>query len=476
MIKGRKQSKGRMNLACQGERTQSDGLFTLEKPVWFQRSGKVNPVWLSICEEERNQTTNLLESIAHPLNLQKAYKQVKKNKGSEGVDGMTIEELGIWLKEHILTLESELLSGSYRPQTVRGVEIPKAKGGKRLLGIPTVKDRLVQQAISQVLQPIYDPKFSENSFGFRPKRSAHQALSRACKFVKSGKTRTVDLDLAKFFDEVNHQRLLWLLSRRIGDNRLLTLIAKILNTGILLGGMTSRRLKGTPQGSPLSPLLSNIVLDELDQELERRGLNFVRYADDLQIFVGSLASAERVMPSIIRFIEERMKLKVNRDKSGIRKCYEVNFLGHSLLYGGKLGLSKASEERIREKVKKITQRNRGISFDQLLNELKTALQGWLIYFRQAQLKSKIEKMEGWIRRRLRCFKLKQCKRVIGIVRFLLKLGVEKTLCWRTALSGKGWWRLSASPAATIGMNNFWLIQQGYYSLKENYPKLYRSTI
>jgi RNA-directed DNA polymerase len=476
MLKGRKQSKGRMNRKQQGERTRIDGLFTPEKPVWFQKSGKVNPVWLSICEKERNQTTNLLERIANPLNLQKAYKQVKKNKGSEGTDGMTIEELGTWLKEHILNLETELLSGTYEPQTVRGVEIPKPKGGKRLLGIPTVKDRLVQQAINQILQPIYDPKFSENSFGFRPNKSAHQALARACKFVKSGKTRTVDLDLAKFFDEVNHQRLLWLLSRRIGDKRLLTLIAKILNTGILMDGMISHRLKGTPQGSPLSPLLSNIVLDELDQELERRGLNFVRYADDLQIFVGSQLSAERVMPSIIRFIEDRMKLKVNRDKSGIRKCYEVNFLGHSLLYGGKLGLSKSSEERLKEKIKTITRRNRGISFSQVLKELNNALQGWLIYFRQAQLKSKIEKIEGWIRRRLRCFKLKQCKRAIGIVRFLLKLGVEKSLCWRTALSGKGWWRLSASPAATIGMNNFWLIQQGYYSLKENYPKLFRSPI
>jgi RNA-directed DNA polymerase len=474
MIRGRKQSKGRMNRLR--ERTQIDDLFASEKPVWFERSGKVNPEWLSICEEERNQTTNLLERIAHPINLQKAYKQVKKNQGSAGIDGMTIEELGEWLKQNIQELESELIAGNYQPETVKGIEIPKPQGGKRLLGIPTVKDRLIQQAICQILQPIYDVKFSENSYGFRPNRGAHQALKQACRIVKSGKRLVIDLDLAKFFDEVNHQRTLWLLRRRIGDKRLLNLIAKILKTGILMDGMVNQRLKGTPQGSPLSPLLSNIVLDELDQELERRELSFVRYADDLQIFVGSQQSAERVMPSIIKFIENKMKLKVNREKSGIKKSYEVNFLGHSILAGGKLGLSKTSEKRLKLKVKEITQRKRGISLGQLIKELRTALQGWLIYFRHAQMKNKIEKIEGWLRRKLRCFKLKQCKRVIGIVRFLKFLGVEKTLCWRTALSGKGWWRISCSPAATIGMDNLWFTKQGYYSLTDNYQKLFRNPI
>ena len=226
----------------------------------------------------------------------------------------------------------------------------------------------------------------------------------------------------------------------------------------------------------MSPLLSNIVLDELDQELSRRGLDFVRYADDVQILVSSQKSAVRVQESIIRFIETKMKLKVNREKSGIKPCYKVNFLGHSLLSGGKLGLSLLSEQRLKEKLKTITQRNRGVGFEQILKELKVALQGWLQYFKLAQMRNKLTQIEGWLRRRLKCFKLKQCKRVIGVVRFLTKLRVEKTLCWRTALSGKGWWRLSNSPALNIGMNNRWFLEQGYFSLVQNYNLLFRNTL
>lgn len=322
------------------------------------------------------------------------------------------------------------------------------------------------------MQPLFDPKFSPNSYGFRPKRNAHQALRQACKFVKSGKTKAVDLDLAKFFDEVNHQRLMWLLSTRIGDKQLLRLILKILKTDILTEGLQEQRTKGTPQGSPLSPLLSNIVLDELDQELNRRGLNFVRYADDVQILVSSQKSAERVQTSVIDFIENKMKLKVNREKSGIKPCYQVNFLGYSLLNGGKLGLSKSSEQRLKDKLKTITNRKRGVSFEQILKELKVVTQGWLQYFHLAQMKSKLIAIEGWLRRRLKCFRLKQCKRAIGVVRFLQKLKVEKTLCWRLALSGKGWWRLSNSPASNIGMNNNWFLEQGFYSLTSNYQKLF----
>ena len=476
MKKGIKQPTNQMNPAGQGECIYSGGLFVTETPVWYQKDGKVNPEWLSICKEERNQTTGLLEQVASFSNLQKAYKQVKKNGGSGGVDKMSIKEFGDWFSKHYQELQDEIQQEIYQPQAVRGIKIPKPKGGFRQLGIPTIRDRVVQQAISQVLQPLYDPKFSPNSFGFRPKRNAHQALLKACKAVKSGKNIVVDLDLAKFFDEVNHQRLMWMLGTRIGDKRLLRLIFKILKTDIMMDGLQEQRIKGTPQGSPLSPLLSNIVLDELDQELSRRGLDFVRYADDVQILVSSQESAVRVQESIIRFIETKMKLKVNREKSGIKPCYKVSFLGHSLLNGGKLGLSRPSEQRLKEKLKTITQRNRGVGFGQILKELKVALQGWLQYFKLAQMKKKLTQIEGWLRRRLKCFRLKQCKRAIGVVRFLTKLGVEKTLCWRTALSGKGWWRLSNSPALNIGMNNRWFLEQGYFSLTQNYNLLFRSSL
>lgn len=471
MKKDRKELKGQIKPAGQEECTYSNALFVEEIPVWYGKDGKVNPKWLSICEEERTQTTRLLEKVTEYSNLEKAYKQVKQNAGSGGVDGITVKEFGNWFVKNWQTLQKELQEEIYEPQAVKGIEIPKPKGGFRQLGIPTVKDRVVQQAINQVLQRIYDPKFSPNSFGFRPNRNAHQALQKASQIVKSGKSKVVDLDLAKFFDEVNHQRLLWILGTRIGDKRLLRLISKILKTNILKGGMQEQRTKGTPQGSPLSPLLSNIVLDELDQELTRRGLEFVRYADDVQIFVSSKMSAERVQESVIKFIECKMKLKVNREKSGIKPCIKVNFLGYSLLYGGKLGLSKPSEHRLKEKLKEITQRKRGVKLEQILKELKVVLQGWLHYFKLAQMKTKLHQIEGWLRRRLKCFRLKQCKRTIGIVRFLLRLGVEKTLCWRTALSGKGWWRLSNSPALNIGMNNKWFEEQGFYSLTKQYQML-----
>jgi RNA-directed DNA polymerase len=476
MIKGIKQSKNQMNPAGQEECIYGDDLFVTELPVWYQKNGKVNPEWLSICKEERNQTTDLLEQIISFSNLQKAYKQVRRNGGSGGVDQMSIKEFGDWFAKHYQELQEEIQQEVYQPQAVRGIKIPKPKGGFRQLGIPTIKDRVVQQAISQVLQPLFDPKFSPNSYGFRPKGNAHQALLQASKFVKAGKNKVVDVDLAKFFDEVNHQRLMWLLRNRIGDKRLLRLIGKILKTDILTQGLQEQRIKGTPQGSPLSPLLSNIVLDELDQELTRRGLSFVRYADDVQILVSSQKSAERVQESIIKFIENRMKLKVNREKSGIKPCYRVNFLGYSFLQGGKLGLSSSSEQRLKDKLKTITQRKRGVSLEQILKELKVVLQGWMQYFKLAQMKTKVTQIEGWLRRRLKCFRIKQCKRVIGVVRFLTKLGVEKTLSWRTALSGKGWWRKSNSPALNIGMNNRWFLEQGFYSLTENYKQLFRSTL
>jgi group II intron reverse transcriptase/maturase len=466
----------RMNLPGAEERGQSNHLFAEAVPVWYSRSGQVNPEWLSACKEECNLTGSLMEQIADPLNLSKAYQRVKANGGSAGVDGMKAEELQAWLGNNLNCLQQQLLNGNYEPQKVRGVQIPKPNGGHRQLGIPTVIDRLVQQAIHQVLSVRYEKIFSENSYGFRPDKNGHQALKQAGRYVAQGKNYVIDLDLEKFFDEVNHHRLLWLLSTRIGDSRVLELIHRYLKAGMLQEGLMEQRIKGTPQGSPLSPLLSNIVLDELDKELEQRGHCYVRYADDVKIFVGSKRRAEEVKASITKYITQKLKLKVNESKSRICKGYELNFLGHSILPKGEIGLSKQSEQRLKDRVREVTKRNRGISLEEMLKQLRTKLQGWLNYFQYAKMSSKIEAIDGWIRRKLKCFRLKQCKRTIGIVRWLRKLGIEEKLSWRTALSGKGWWRLSNSPALNIGMNKTWFAQQGYYSLSENYKSLHRKTL
>ena len=465
-----------MNPPGAEERGKNNHLFVEVIPVWYSRNGKVNPAWLSGCEEERNLTRHLMEGIADPLNVAKAYQQVIANAGAGGVDGMKVEELQEWLGNNLNKLQEQLLTGSYQPQSVRGVQIPKPDGGKRQLGIPTVIDRLVQQAMQQVLSERYERTFSANSYGFRPNKNAHQALKKAGEYVAQGKSFVIDLDLEKFFDEVNHHRLMWLLSTRIGDRRVLQLLHRYLKAGMMQGGLTEQRIKGTPQGSPLSPLLSNIVLNELDKELEQRGHCYVRYADDVKIFVGSKQRAEAVKASITKYITEKLKLKVNQSKSRICKGYELNFLGHSILSKGELGLSKQSEQRLKDKVREVTKRNKGISLEEMLKQLQTKLQGWLNYFCHAKMGSKMEALDGWIRRRLKCFRLKQCKRKIGIVRWLRKLGVEETLSWRTALSGKNWWRLSNSPALNIGMNKMWFAQQGYYSLSENYKSLHRKSL
>jgi len=461
-----------MNFAGQKECGSTNSLFPVEMPVWYGSRGEVSPTWLSVCTEERHRTKDLMERIAHPKNLQEACKQVVRNGGSAGIDKMSVKELKKWMGRNIINLSEQLLAGKFKPQATREVLIPKPQGGTRQLGIPTVIDRLVQQAVSQILNEIYDPTFSPNSFGFRPKRGAHQALKQAVQYLNEGKTSIVDIDLEKFFDKVNHDRLMWLLGTRIGDKKVLRLISQFLHTGILRDGMVGQRLAGTPQGSPLSPLLSNIVLDELDQELWQRNLSFVRYADDMLIFVSHKEKALKVKLRITEVIEKRMKLKVNESKSGVRNRTEVVFLGHTFLSKGRLGVSQKNEDRFKAKLKSITQRKRGESLSTLIKQLRSVIRGWLNYFRHATMKSRMEKIDGWLRRRLKCFRLKQCKRCIGIVRFLRKLGVEETLCWRIGLSGKGWWRLSNSPATNIGMNKKWFEEQGYYSLVTNYVKLH----
>lgn len=424
----------------------------------------VSSKWLSNCEKERALTVRLMEKVADPANLETACRRVISNRGSSGVDEMTVVELGRWFSAHWIDLQQQLLSGSYQPSPVRTVIIPKPNGGQRMLGIPTVKDRLVQQAIHQVLSPRYERVFSPSSFGFRPNKSAHDALEKASDFVQSGAYWLVDIDLEKFFDEVNHDRTMWILSRRIGDKRVLKLIHSFLKSGMMTGGVVSQRIKGTPQGGPLSPLLSNIVLDELDKELELRGHQFVRYADDLRIFVESERSANRVMKSVSDYIETRLKLKVNRTKSRVCKGFETNFLGHSLLGGGKIGLSKESERRFKKAIKETTRRNRGISLEQVIVELNRKLRGWLNYFRYASMKSKIEDFTGWIQRKIRCFRLKQCKRASGMFHFFGKLGLTKKKIWYIAGCRKGWWRKSATPPVHEAMNNQWFRKIGLFDL------------
>ncbi len=453
---------------------QLGSLFAEELPVWYERSGKVCPKWSSRCEGEREQTMKVLELIVSLRNLTEAYRRVKRNGGSSGIDGQSVSDFGEWIKLHHKSLRESIVEGTYRPQLVKGIEIPKPNGGVRLLGIPTVCDRVVQQAISQVLTRQFDVTFTDSSHGFRPKRGTQSALKEARSHVKSGNTRVVEIDLAKFFDEVNHSRLMWLLSLRIGDRRLLDLIRKMLRSGILLGGTVSQRIKGTPQGSPLSPLLSNIVLDELDQELERRGVRYVRYADDLVIFTKSTISANRIYTGIAKYITERMRLKVNEEKSGVRRLHEVTFLGHSLGPGGKLYLSKSSEGRLKSKLKVLTSRKRGISLEQLIKEVNAVMRGWLQYFKRSEMQTKIGRINSWLKRRIRCFRLKQCKRTIGIARFLRRLGVSEKQSWLVALSGKGWWRLSNSPGTNIGMSNKWFNEIGYYDLVSNYQMLHKS--
>lgn len=422
-------------------------------------------------EQERALTHNLMVAILCQSNIQQAYLQIKRNKGVAGIDQMPVEDFALWYAEHGYTLLSSLYNGTYQPQCVKHVEIPKPNGGKRKLGIPTVTDRIIQQAIAQVLSPIYERKFSDHSYGFRPKRSAHQALVKGSGYVSEGRYIVVDIDLKTFFDVVNHDRLMYQLSTTICDKTLLGLIRKYLQSGIMIDGIVSQRTEGTPQGSPLSPLLSNIVLDELDKELEVRGHKFVRYADDCNIYVRSQLAGERVMESVSNFIENKLKLLVNRDKSKACKVNQATFLGHTIQNNGNLSIARKSIDRFKAKVRSITKRNRGIKFEQVIAELTPFMRGWLTYFHHARCKSLLETLDSWIRRKLRCYRLKQCKRVITLQQFLKSRGVETWNSWILALSGKGYWCKSGCPQAHQALSNKWFDEIGLYNLTLNYEKL-----
>jgi RNA-directed DNA polymerase len=422
-------------------------------------------------EQQRALTRMLMEEVASSANLNQAYKRVKANKGAAGVDAMSIAELLPWIKENRERLIASLLDGSYQPKTVRGVEIPKPGGGTRQLGIPTVVDRLVQQAILQVLEPILDPTFSSSSFGFRPGRSAHQALVQAQTYVADGREIIVDIDLEKFFDRVNHDILMARLARRIGDKRLLRIIRRFLEAGMMQAGVSIERHEGTPQGGPLSPLLANLLLDDLDKELERRGHRFCRYADDCNIYVRSQAAGERVMASIVAFLEGKLRLKVNRVKSAIAPVGERSFLGHRLLPGGRLGLAPKSLDRLKERLRRVTRRNRGISLERMIAEMNSFTTGWVMYFRHAACNSTLRDIDEGLRRKLRCVRLKQCKRAKAIADFLVKCGVPARRAWPLAVSGKGWWRRSGSPPANEAMTLQWFARLGLVSLQAQHAAL-----
>jgi RNA-directed DNA polymerase len=400
----------------------------------------------------------LMEKVADEANLLEALRRVCANKGSAGVDAMSVTELKAWMnaRAHREELRDKLISGNYEPAPVRGVQIPKPGGkGMRQLGIPTVVDRLVQQALLQVLEPIYEPTFSEGSYGFRPGRGAHDALRQASEYVAEGRTIVVDLDLEKFFDRVQHDVLMARVSCRVKDKRVLALIGRFLRAGMMQNGVCVRREEGTPQGGPLSPLLANILLDDLDKELEARGHRFCRYADDCNIYVKSHAAGERVMARVTEFLEQRLKLKVNRQKSAVGPVSERKFLGHRLLAGGELGVAPQSQERLKDALRELTRRNAGKNLQDVIEQVNQKFTGWIQYFRMARMKGLMQEIGQWLRRRLRCLRLKQCKRAHAMARFLMSLGESEASAWMLALSGKGWWRLADTPQAHRAMSLGW---------------------
>jgi RNA-directed DNA polymerase len=409
-------------------------------------------------------TRGLLGEVMSLSNLNRAYGAVMRNGGAAGVDGMETKDLGAFMSSEGSTLRESVLTGTYEPQAVRGVRIPKPNGGERQLGIPTVRDRLIQQALHQQMRPFYEGIFSESSYGFRPGRSALDAVAQASKYVSEGYTWVVDIDLKRFFDQINHDRLMQRLSQGMGDKELLRLIHRYLRSGLMQDGLESQRTSGTPQGGPLSPLLSNIYLDELDQELEKRGHRFCRYADDCNIFVGSRKAGERVMASVIAFIERKLKLQVNHEKSGVRPCSSVKFLGYTILSDGRIRIADQSLKRFKQKVREITKRNRGVKFSQVIEELNQVIQGWTIYFRLANAWLPWQQLDGWIRRRLRCYRLKQCGRKYTVYKLLRSLGAGERPAWNAVMYGGRWWALSRKPVCATAMGINWFAQQGLQSL------------
>lgn len=413
----------------------------------------------------------LLEKILSNSNMNLAYKRVKANKGTGGIDGMKVDELLQYLKENGDQLKEDIREGKYNPKAVRRVEIPKTDGSKRKLGIPTVVDRVIQQAIAQQLSEIYEPQFSENSYGFRPKRSCHDAMEKAKEIINEGNTWVVDLDLEKFFDTVNQDLLISIIRRTVNEDKVVSLIRKYLQAGVLVNGVFEKTEKGTPQGGNISPILSNIMLNELDKELERRGLQFVRYADDCVIFVKSKKAAERVMESITRFIETKLKLKVNREKSKVDRPWKIKYLGFSFYYTKRkveIRIHQKSVNKYKDKIREITSRSNAMSMELRYKKIEQINRGWINYFKIANMKAVVQDLDKWIRRRIRMCYWKQWKKSKTRRENLIKLGIKEEDARKCSGSRKSYWRMSNTPELSMALNNKTLEKLGYTSLSSAY--------
>ncbi|MBR2514803.1 MAG: group II intron reverse transcriptase/maturase [Halomonas sp.] len=422
------------------------------------------------------ESASLMERVVDPKNMERAYRKVVANKGAPGVDGTTVHQLAHHLKQHWPTLRERLLADAYHPSPVRAATIPKPKGGVRQLGIPTVTDRLIQQALSQVLIPIFDPTFSASSYGYRPQRSAKQAVSAMKAHVTAGHRWVVDLDLKAFFDRVNHDLLMARVARRVDDKRVLRLIRRYLEAGMFQHGLPTPRRQGTPQGGPLSPLLANILLDDMDKELERRGHRFCRYADDVQVYVKSRRAGERVMESLSEYLESSLRLTVNRTKSAVDRPWKRDYLGYRLTWHkqSKLTLTKTSLKRMMQRVRQVLARGRGRHLQQVIKELKPILRGWANYFDLVDVKRPMEALDQWIRRRLRGLIWRQWKRPATRRRKLRGLGLDAPRAWKSTGNGRGpWWNAGASHM-NQALPRKWFYDQGLISVLDTVRWLKRS--
>ncbi len=428
---------------------------------------KINP-------KKENTKNELIEKILHRDNLNEAFKRVKSNKGTAGIDGITTEELLEHLKENKDKILGQIRARKYKPKAVKRVQIPKSNGKKRNLGIPTTTDRVIQQAIAQILSPIYENKFSENSYGFRPNRNAHDALKRIKEIAEEGYTWVVDLDLEKYFDTVNQSKLIQILSEEIKDGDVISLIHKYLKSGIMIDEIKVKSDKGVPQGGPLSPLLANIYLNEADQELEKWGYKFVRYADDMLIFARNRKAAERYYKRVKKLLEGKLKLKVNEEKTSIRKLSQTKYLGYGFYHnnGTQLKVHKESLKKLTAKLKAVTSRSNALGYRQRRIKINQIIRGWIQYFKLANMRNHLQKLDEWLRRRIRMCAWKSWKKIKTKFTNLVKLGTTKYQAWQWANTRKSYWRIAKSPVLNRALNNKRIAERGYISLVSYYNKVH----
>ena len=442
-----------------------------------ERNSGTAPLGAEVCaatsERTKSESHELMQRVVERSNMRLAYQRVVENKGAPGVDEMPVSELKDWLAVHWPSVKKALLEGRYLPQPVRRVDIPKPNGGVRTLGVPTVVDRLIQQALHQVLQALYEPTFSEGSFGFRPGRSAHQAVRRAHAYIREGKRWVVDLDLEKFFDRVNHDVLMARVARRVDDARVLKLIRRFLKAGMMREGVVEARTEGAPQGGPLSPLLSNILLDDLDRELERRKLAFCRYADDCNIYVSSRVAGERVMSGIREFLQDVLKLRVNAGKSAVARPWERKFLGFSVTAQreSRLRIAKSSVQRLMQRVRVLLRAGRGQSLSHTIETLNPLLRGWINYFRLTESRTVLDELDGWLRHRLRCLLWRQWKRGRTRARKLRALGLTADAARRSAGNGRGPWWNAGARHLHLALPTAYFTRMGLVSLLPTWQRL-----